>query len=44
MANVATEGLREALEAERRIEPESNLRAAWEALLADARGCTRCEL
>jgi uracil-DNA glycosylase len=34
----------DALEAERRIEPNSNLRAAWEALLADARGCTRCEL
>ena len=44
MADVATEGLKHALEAERRIEPKSNLRAAWEALLADARDCTRCEL
>jgi DNA polymerase len=30
--------------AERRIEPGSNLRGAWEALLADAKGCTRCPL
>jgi uracil-DNA glycosylase family protein len=44
MADIATEGLREALEAERRIEPGGNLRAAWEALLRDARQCTRCEL
>lgn len=43
-AAVAAEGLREALEAERRIEPKSNLRASWEALLADARVCRRCEL
>jgi DNA polymerase len=33
-----------ALEAERRIEPGGNLRAAWEALLAEARQCTRCDL
>lgn len=26
------------------VEPRSNLRAAWEALLKDARNCTRCEL
>ena len=44
MADIATEGLRHALDAERRIEPRSNLRASWEALLEDARGCTRCEL
>jgi uracil-DNA glycosylase family protein len=44
MADVATEGLREALEAERRIEPGSNLRAAWEALLKEARHCSRCDL
>jgi len=44
MIDVATEGLRQALEAERRIEPKSNLRAAWEALMKDARDCTRCEL
>jgi DNA polymerase len=44
MADVATEGLRHALEAERSIEPGGNLRASWEALLKDARSCTRCEL
>src|SRR5215212_1845155 len=44
MADVATEGLKHALEAERKIEPGGNLRAAWEALLKDARVCTRCEL
>jgi DNA polymerase len=43
-ASVAKEGLKHALEAERRIEPGSNLRASWEALLKDARHCTRCEL
>jgi len=44
MADVATEGLSHALEAERRIEPGGNLRTSWEALLKDARRCTRCEL
>jgi DNA polymerase len=44
MADVANEGLHHALEAERRIEPGGNLRASWEALLKDARKCTRCEL
>src|SRR3954466_1111152 len=44
MADVATEGLTHALEAERRLEPGGNVRGSWEALLADARGCTRCEL
>jgi len=44
MADIATEGLSHALEAERRIEPRSNLRSSWEALLADARVCTRCDL
>src|SRR3954471_18021468 len=44
MADVATEGLSHALEAERAIQPGGNLRASWEALLADARKCTRCEL
>ena len=43
-AAVAAAGLRDALEAERRIEPGGNLRASWEALLKEARGCTRCEL
>ena len=44
MADVATEGLKHALEAERSIEPGSNLRKAWEVLFKDARDCTRCEL
>src|SRR3954469_14781993 len=44
MADVATEGLKHALYAERAIEPGSNLRSSWEALLEDARGCTRCDL
>lgn len=38
------EGLREALEAERRIEPGGNLRKSWEALFKEARGCTQCDL
>lgn len=38
------EGLKSALKAERRIEPGSNLRSSWEALLKEARSCTRCEL
>ena len=42
--SVAKEGLKDALEAERRIEPGGNLLAVWEALLKDARKCTRCEL
>ena len=40
----AKEGLQEALAAERQIEPGGNLRKSWEALLKEARGCTRCEL
>jgi len=44
MADVASEGLLHALEVERRVEPRSNLRSAWEELLKDARACTRCEL
>ena len=44
MADVVTQGLRQALKAERRIEPASNLRASWEALFEEARGCRRCEL
>ena len=42
--SAAKEGLQRALEAERRIEPGGNLRASWEALLKDARKCTRCDL
>jgi DNA polymerase len=44
MGEIATKGLNHALEAERRIERRSNLRSSWEALLADARVCTRCDL
>ena len=43
-AAIAAEGRKEALAAERQIEPGSNLRAAWEALFKEARGCTRCDL
>ncbi len=44
MSDVVLDGLRDALEAERAIEPKSNVRAAWEAILKDARDCTRCDL
>src|SRR5215203_5404325 len=44
MSDVALEGLKEALEAERRIEPGSNVRKTWEAIFKDARVCTRCDL
>jgi DNA polymerase len=40
----AKEGLKEAIAVERRIEPGGNLRASWEALMKEARGCTRCDL
>ena len=42
--SLAKEGLAGALTAERAIEAGGNLRAAWEALLKDARKCTRCDL
>ena len=42
--SAAKEGLKHALEAERGVEPGGNLRASWEALLKEARGCTRCDL
>src|SRR3954469_10571899 len=44
MSDAAKEGLGHALEAERAFEPGGNLRASWEALFADARKCTRCDL
>jgi uracil-DNA glycosylase family protein len=44
MADVITEGRTHALEAERAVARPSNLRAAWEALFDEARGCTRCDL
>ena len=40
----AKNGLKHALEAERSIEPGGNLRASWEALLQEARNCSRCDL
>jgi DNA polymerase len=43
-ASVIKEGLRHALDAERAIEPGGNLRSSWEALMKDARKCTRCDL
>jgi len=42
--SIAKEGLVQALEAERQLQPGGNLRRAWEELLAEARRCTRCEL
>ena len=42
--SVAKQGLEDALEAERAIQPRSNLRTSWEELFKEARGCTRCEL
>src|SRR5947207_6499808 len=44
MADVAMEGLLDALDTERRIQAGGNLRASWEALFKDARTCTRCDL
>jgi DNA polymerase len=44
MGDAATDGLFDALEAERAIEPRGNTPPAWEELLKDARGCTRCDL
>jgi DNA polymerase len=38
------EGLAEAEAAEHRVEPGGNALAAWEALLEDAKRCTRCHL
>jgi DNA polymerase len=43
-ASIVREGLKHALEAERRIEPGGNRRRAWEELLKDARKCERCDL
>jgi DNA polymerase len=44
MSDVAEQGLLQAFDAERRVEPRGNTRAAWEELLKDARRCTRCDL
>lgn len=40
----AKEGRKDAIAAERGIEPGGNLRASWEALFKEARKCTRCDL
>ncbi len=42
--SVVKEGMEDALEAERAIEPGGNLRSSWEALLKNARKCVRCDL
>ena len=42
--SAAETGLKQALKAERTIEPGSNLRKSWEALMKEARTCTRCHL
>ena len=44
MADITTDGLKLALDAERRTEPGGNLRASWEELLRDSRRCRRCGL
>ena len=44
MSTIAEEGLKRALDAEREIARPSNLRASWDALFDEARGCTRCDL
>lgn len=44
MADVAEEGLKRALGAERHVARPGNLRASWEVLFQEARGCTRCDL
>jgi DNA polymerase len=44
MSDVAEEGLKRALAAERQVARPSNLRASWVALFAEARDCRRCEL
>ena len=40
----AKSGLKNALEGEHRVEPGGNLRASWDALMKEARGCRRCDL
>jgi DNA polymerase len=43
-AAIAKKGLEHALDAEREVQHGGNLRASWEALLKEARACTRCDL
>jgi DNA polymerase len=40
----AEDGRQRAIAAERGLAPGDNLRASWEALMTEARGCTRCDL
>ena len=42
--SAAKQGLEDALEAERALQPRSNLRSSWEQLFKEARACTRCDL
>jgi uracil-DNA glycosylase len=44
LAPVEQGGLARADEAERRLQPGGNALATWEAILAEAKGCTRCPL
>ena len=44
MSDIVSEGLEHALEAERNVQPAGNRLSSWEALLEDARKCTRCDL
>ena len=44
MTDIAELGLRKALDAERSVQPRNNLMSVWEAIMADARDCKRCEL
>ena len=43
-SEIAEDGRKAALRAEHAIEPGGNLRKSWDALLAEARVCTRCHL
>ena len=42
--DIAEQGLAQALQAERQLQPGGNVRRSWEGLLAEARRCTRCHL
>ena len=43
-AAIASAGRKDALTVERKLAAGDNLRASWEALFKEARGCTRCDL
>jgi DNA polymerase len=44
LSEIEKAGIAVAEKAERRLQPGGNALAAWEALLEDAKGCTRCHL